>query len=86
MTISVFKLEPECLTYRTSIDAEYLSHQPEYLEQVNVLRGTLDALQEKAEQDNLNNWIQTNRRVRTGFKEKRELEGDDVDSGSTRGE
>lgn len=86
-TIQVFKMEPECLSYKTKVTAEYDSYKPEYLEQLHVLRGTLDALQEKAEGDNLSNWISQNREIREQLKKEREREEEKrADSGPKGGE
>ena len=69
LTITVYKLEPECLTYKTRVVRAY---EPEYLEQIHTVRGLLDALQEQAEGMNLNKWIATNREVRQKIAEERE--------------
>jgi hypothetical protein len=87
MSFSVFKMEPECLTYNVRVTAEYRPDQPEYLEQLHVLRGVLNAHVEKAEQDNLQARINQYREVRAQIAEEREAkEAENADSGPEGGE
>ena len=87
MSFAVFKLEPECLTYNVRVTAEYRPDQPEYLEQLHVLRGVLNAHVEKAEQENLQARINQYREVRAQIADERQAkEIVDVDSGPEGGE
>jgi hypothetical protein len=84
LSFTVFKQEPECLTYTVRVTAEYEMHQPEYLEQLHVLSGVLNAHREKSEQDNLQARINQYREVRAAIAEEREARS--ADSGPTGGE
>ena len=71
MSFSVFKMEPECLTYNVRVTAEYGIDTPEYLEQLHVLRGVLQAHTEKSEQENLQARINQYREVRAQIADER---------------
>lgn len=87
MSFTVFKMEPECLTYQVRVNAEYRPDQPEYLEQLHVLRGVLSAHTEKSEQENLQARINQYREVRASIADERQAkEIVDADSGPEGGE
>jgi hypothetical protein len=71
MSFTVFKMEPECLTYNVRVSSEYEMHQPEYLEQLHTLMGVLKAHMEKAEHDNLQARINQYREIRVQIAEER---------------
>ena len=72
MSFSVFKMEPECLSYNVRVTAEYEADRPEYLEQLHVIKGVLQAHIENSEKANLQARINQYREIREKIAAERE--------------
>lgn len=71
MSLTVYSMEPECVSYKARVKAKLDSNRPEYLEQLYVLRGMLNAIIEKSTEENLQVWLSTNRDIRERLLEER---------------
>ena len=84
MSFTVFKVETECLSYQVKVTSEYEPKHPEYLEQLHVIGGVLQAHIEKSEHENLQDRLNMYREIRTKISMEREAKS--ASSGPTGGE
>lgn len=70
MTITISKLEPECLNYVWHIDAKYQPNQPEHLEQLSLMAQLVEQAKEQSESLVLHEYLKTSRDIRRKFAEE----------------
>jgi hypothetical protein len=84
LTLTIYKQEPECLSYIYRVRSVYKPGDPEHLEQLILMENVVDRLKTEAEHGCLQKYLDINREARMSFAKEREAKG--VDSGSTGGE
>lgn len=67
MTITISKLEPECLNYSYHIDAVYPPNKPEHLEQLSLIAQLVEQAKEQSESLVLHEYLKVSRDIRRQF-------------------
>jgi len=70
-SISLFKQEPECLTYVSKLEAKYGLEDSEMMEQLHVVRAIVNDLIEKCTSANLNAYSNMCREARVAIRNER---------------
>lgn len=84
LTLTIYKQEPECLSYIYRMRSAFKPGDPEHLEQVILMQNIVKKLKKNAELGCLQKFLDINREVRFNFAKEREAKV--ADSGPTGGE
>lgn len=72
LTITISKLEPECISYSFNIDAKYGADRPELLEQLSLVRKLIEDYFVETEKAVLGKCMQDHRNIRRDILKQRE--------------
>lgn len=67
LTITVYKLEPECLNYSWHLDSKYQPNTPEHLEQLCLLEELISKMKTQSEHGCLHSYLTLSRNARREF-------------------
>lgn len=86
LTLTIYKLEPECLSYIFKMRSKYEPGQAEHLEQLVVMQDVVKKLKKQAEQGMLSHQLDISRQVRRDVREARLKEEASANDRPTGGE